>query len=75
MKKSTLFLFLLFSLAGSNMLPAQALKTAEEYLNRGIAYYEKDAFDKAITDYTQALKLDPNNVWAKEGLKAAQEKR
>jgi tetratricopeptide (TPR) repeat protein len=30
------------------------------YLTRGIAYYDKDEYDKAIADYTRAIELDPN---------------
>ena len=31
---------------------------------RGLIYYEQDDLDKAITDFTAALKLDPENVEA-----------
>ncbi|KOP28307.1 hypothetical protein AMR41_00245 [Hapalosiphon sp. MRB220] len=30
------------------------------YINRGIAYYRQDKYDQAITNYTQALKINPN---------------
>jgi tetratricopeptide (TPR) repeat protein len=33
---------------------------AEAYLGRGDAYYEKKDYDKAIADYTQGIRLDPD---------------
>ncbi|GHU77941.1 hypothetical protein FACS189462_1160 [Spirochaetia bacterium] len=38
-------------------------------------YYIKGDIEKAIADYTKALKLDPNNVNAKENLKFARKVR
>jgi tetratricopeptide (TPR) repeat protein len=37
---------------------------AEASLKRGNAYYDKKDYDKAISDYTEAIRLDPNNSWA-----------
>lgn len=34
------------------------------YYNRGLAYRNKKDFDRAIADYTEAIKLDPSNVMA-----------
>jgi len=34
--------------------------TAEEFFNRGKTYYDEDDYDKAIADYTQAIRLDPD---------------
>jgi hypothetical protein len=34
--------------------------TAEQFYNRGIIYAFKEDYDKAIADFTQALKMDPN---------------
>jgi tetratricopeptide (TPR) repeat protein len=32
------------------------------YYNRGLAYYNKWDYDRAIADYNQAIQLDPNYV-------------
>ena len=42
-------------------------QTSEEYINRGYAAYELDNFEKAIDDYTQAIKIDPDAAAAYEG--------
>jgi tetratricopeptide (TPR) repeat protein len=34
------------------------------YVNRGIAYHDKDDYDRAVADYTQAIKLDPKDAFA-----------
>lgn len=34
------------------------------YNNRGIAYHDKGQYDRAIADYTQAIKLSPNKAIA-----------
>jgi tetratricopeptide (TPR) repeat protein len=34
------------------------------YCNRGSAYLEKKDYDRAIADYDQAVKLDPNDAAA-----------
>jgi tetratricopeptide (TPR) repeat protein/S1-C subfamily serine protease len=46
-------------------------QTAEEYNNRGVHYYDRGRYDKALQDFSQALKLDPmladavsNRGWA-----------
>ena len=38
------------------------LDSAEEYNERGDAYHGKKEFDKAIKDYTEAIKLEPDNA-------------
>ena len=35
------------------------LKDAETYYNRGIAYYGKGEYDRAILDYNEALEINP----------------
>jgi len=35
---------------------------AMAYNSRGIEYYQKGEYDKAIAEFTQALKLDPNSA-------------
>ena len=34
------------------------------FLSRGTAYYQKGAFDRAISDFTEAIRLDPKNAIA-----------
>ena len=34
------------------------------YFNRGRAYYNKQDYERAIADYSEAIKLDPKFVWA-----------
>jgi tetratricopeptide (TPR) repeat protein len=38
--------------------------TAETLNKSGMAYNEKGDYDRAIADLTQAIRLDPNNVYA-----------
>jgi tetratricopeptide (TPR) repeat protein len=38
--------------------------SAEDFINRGNIYLNAQKFDDAINDFTQALKLEPDNVWA-----------
>lgn len=35
---------------------------AYAYFSRGIAYYDKDDYDRAIQDYTEAIRLDPKQA-------------
>ena len=35
---------------------------ASAYYNRGNAYYYKRNYDKAVEDYTEAIRLNPNYV-------------
>ena len=39
-------------------------RTAAEYNNRGNDYLDNGDYDRAIADYTQAIRLDPNDAWA-----------
>jgi tetratricopeptide (TPR) repeat protein len=34
-------------------------KTKEDYIHRGVAYYGKGQFDKAISDYNKAIEINP----------------
>ena len=34
------------------------------YFNRGFAYDKLGLYDQAIKDYSSALEIDPNNVYA-----------
>ena len=38
--------------------------TAEDYNNRGVAYYDKGMYDKAIENFTKAIELEPDFVKA-----------
>jgi tetratricopeptide (TPR) repeat protein len=42
------------------------------YLNRGVSYSRKGDFIRAIDDFKMALKLEPNNSYAKRHLDYAQ---
>jgi Flp pilus assembly protein TadD len=44
---------------------------AESYAKRGVEYHEKGDNDRAVADYTQALKIDPNNRQAAQSLETA----
>jgi hypothetical protein len=41
---------------------AKAVSRAQAYRSRGTAYYNKGDFDRAIADFSEAIKLDPNIV-------------
>lgn len=38
------------------------------YVSRGWAYYNLNDFDKSMTDFKKAMKINPNNIWAYDGL-------
>jgi tetratricopeptide (TPR) repeat protein len=40
------------------------LQKAKEIRTRGLEFYEKKQYDKAIEDYSLAIQLDPNYYWA-----------
>jgi len=50
-------------------------KNADSYYNQGNDYYKKGLYDKAIADYSQAIKLDPNFVKAYYNRGVAYEKK
>ena len=37
---------------------------ATAYINRGVAYADKHEYDRAITDYTKAIEIDPRDALA-----------
>ena len=45
-------------------------KTAGNFLDRGILFADREDYDMAIADFTEAIKLDPNNgsAYSKRGL-------
>ena len=45
------------------------------YSNRGVAYWKKSEYDRAIADYTEAIALDPNDAIAYSNRGAAYKKR
>jgi len=45
-----------------------AEKSVDTYIKNGNEFVEQDNFDKAIVEYTKALKIDPNLYEAKNGL-------
>jgi tetratricopeptide (TPR) repeat protein len=54
MKKTVLILLLAFAVCAGTFA-----QTAQDYLKSGNAHYEKKDYDKAIADYTEAIKLNP----------------
>lgn len=44
--------------------PTQAQTTAADFINRGIERDQKGEYDRAIADFTQAIRLDPDNAVA-----------
>ncbi len=50
---------LLLSIACSNAHGAEEPNSAEAYLKRGNTYLDKAEYDKAIKDYSEAIRLDP----------------
>ena len=65
MKRSLRLAFLGIFIA-SSQLSAQDpdLNGAREYCDRGQAFLDKGEYDKAIADYTEAIKLDPKDAMA-----------
>ena len=49
-------------LAGGSRTPLPERVLA--YINRGIAYYDRGELDRALADYTSAIRLDPKNAEA-----------
>lgn len=43
----------------------------DSHANKGWALIEKDDYDNALVHFKEALRIDPNHIWAKEGLKNA----
>ncbi len=56
----------LFLLKAGIFLPALTgcNRKANAYNYRGLAYYEKGDYDRAISDYTEIIRLDPNDAEA-----------
>ncbi len=46
-------------------------ENSTSHANKGWALIEKDQYDEALTHFKEALRLNPNDEWAKEGLKNA----
>ncbi len=42
---------------------------ADGYVGRGMAYAEKNEFDRAIADFRRALEIDPSDQSTKDFLK------
>ena len=63
MKKTTVLLAILLSvLFCAQAAFGQTPRTAEDYNVRGNSYYNKADYTNAIADFTQALKMEPNNA-------------
>jgi len=60
MKKKIIFFVLFLSLVfGAVCVYGQAAQAAYD---RGLAALKQENYDKAITEFTEAIRLDPNNV-------------
>jgi tetratricopeptide (TPR) repeat protein len=70
MKRTVLILLLAFIVCAGTFA-----QSAEEYFISGNVHYENNNFDKAIADYEAALKIDPNNAEAKNGIEAVRRRR
>jgi len=73
---SAWFIIILFA-ASCDKIQQPKLDSAEAYKKRGNAYYEKGQYDKAISDYSKAIELNPRyanaynnrgNVYDEKGL-------
>ena len=53
---------LLGLLAFSGCGPSKEEQQAIDAYNRGVAYTQKHEFDKAIADYTEAIRLNPKHA-------------
>ena len=62
--KRVLWLAFVGIVVASSSLSAQEpkLQGAHEYCDRGQAYLDQGECDKAIADYTEAIRLDPNST-------------
>jgi tetratricopeptide (TPR) repeat protein len=60
MKKSAIFLFLIFSLLIFNC----AKQTAEDHFRKGFRYQLVESYDSAMVEYQKAIKLDSTYVQA-----------
>ena len=40
----------------------QPLRNAGDYYSRGLGYHIENNYDRAIADYTAAIRLDPKNA-------------
>jgi tetratricopeptide (TPR) repeat protein len=52
------------AIAACSRLSALDPKNAFPYYNRGLAYYQKGDYNRAIADYDQAIRVDPNYALA-----------
>jgi tetratricopeptide (TPR) repeat protein len=43
--------------------PVDETQNAEFYYNRGYEFYNKQDYDTAIADYTEAIRLNPNQAY------------
>src|SRR5215470_2695496 len=58
-------MFRLMALATILILAAPvAANDADDYSNRGLKWLSKNEYDKAIADFTEALKLEPKRLTA-----------
>ncbi len=76
MKKLILIALALFISACDTYPVPKVEDNAETYYNRGVGWHEKGDYDKAISDYTNAIELDPKlaDAYVNRGLAYARGK-
>ena len=64
--RSTYTIFILMIVL---MTPAQCQQTAEDWCNKGIAFYEQGKYDEATAGFNESIRLDPNYAaaWNNKG--------
>jgi tetratricopeptide (TPR) repeat protein len=50
--------------AGERTPAQRGPKNAREWVSRGLTWYEKKEYNKAIADFTAAIRIDPNDAYA-----------
>ena len=63
MQKFTLVLIIITLVMGSLSISCSPL-SAEEHFKKGITLFNEKQLDKAITEFTQAIELDPELIMA-----------
>lgn len=48
----------------NSFVQSKAIRESEEYVNRGLYFWDKDDYEKAIEYYTKAIEINPNNYRA-----------
>ncbi|MBV9643937.1 MAG: tetratricopeptide repeat protein [Verrucomicrobia bacterium] len=62
-------------LASVSPTPSPVSSDPTFYMNRGWGFYQKKDYDKAISDYNEAIRLDPNLAWTYDARGSIYEER